>query len=235
MVMTFHRPRPIAWFFFLIAFATTLALGTWQVKRLIWKEGIIAEIAAAQANAPLTLADIPSDPAAIEPLNFRPVCVAGRWGATEFHISPRFFKGKLGYFIAQPLTLTDGRVALINRGWVPVEQKLPETRPETVVKGSTELCGMLRVGNERNWLTPPNDPERNLWFGRDIDEMAGWGELKNVLPAMIDIVGTQDRANLPVPSDGTIKLRNDHLSYIITWYGIAFSILVIFLLYHRKR
>lgn len=40
---------------------------------------------------------------------------------------------------------------------------------------------------------------------------------------------------LPVPSDGTIRLRNDHLSYIITWYGIALGILVIFVVYHRKK
>ncbi|MEJ0010858.1 MAG: SURF1 family cytochrome oxidase biogenesis protein [Alphaproteobacteria bacterium] len=65
--------------------------------------------------------------------------------------------------------------------------------------------------------------------------MAAFAHLKNVVPAMVDLVGKQDVAHLPVPSDGSIKLRNDHLSYILTWYGIAAGILVIFLTYHWER
>jgi surfeit locus 1 family protein len=59
--------------------------------------------------------------------------------------------------------------------------------------------------------------------------------VKNVLPAMVDAVGPQDTAKLPVPSDGDIKVYNEHLSYIITWYLIALGILVIFILAHRKK
>ncbi len=62
-----------------------------------------------------------------------------------------------------------------------------------------------------------------------------WPEVVVTSPAMLDIVGEQDIKHLPVPSNGTIRLRNDHLSYVITWYGIALGILVIFLVYHRKK
>ncbi len=230
----FNRPRPIAWFFFLAAFATTLALGSWQVKRLQWKQGVIAEIAAAQTQSPLTR--LPDDAAALAPLNFYPVALDGRWiDGVEFHISPRFYRGKLGYFIVTPFALADGRTLLVNRGWVPAAQKLPDDRPESAVSGEATLHGMLRVGDERNWMTPPNNVDKNIWFGRDTLDMANSAGLANPVPAMVDLVGTQDSARLPVPSAGTIKLRNDHLSYIVTWYGIAVSILVIFLLYHRKK
>jgi cytochrome oxidase assembly protein ShyY1 len=141
----------------------------------------------------------------------------------------------IGYAIVTPFTLADGRTVLINRGWVPAKKKEIATRPETRVKGRATITGMVRVGAERGYFSPNNQPEKNIWFGRDITEMAAFAKLDKVVPAMVDFIGVQDSKKLPVPSDGTIRLRNDHLSYIITWYGIAFGILVIFVLYHRKK
>lgn len=230
----FNAPRPVAWLFFLAAFSLTLALGTWQVERLAWKQGLIADIAAANAKAPLTA--LPKDEAALADLQFAKVTLRGRWmDGPEFHLSPRYFGGKLGYWIIAPFRLSDGRILMVNRGWVPTEKKLPESRPETRVRGAATLTGLVRVGPERNYFTPDNQPDRNVWFGRDVAQMAEFGKLENVLPLMVDLVGVQDKAKLPVPSDGTIRLKNDHLSYIITWYGIALGILVIFVTYHRKK
>ena len=230
----FTRPRPVAWFFFIAAFGTCVALGTWQVERLKWKEGIIAALA--EANAQEALTTLPSDESALKPLQFRKVTLTGTWqGGTEFHIAPRYWKDKFGYAIITPFTLADGRVVLVNRGWVPAKQKDASTRPETQVKGHTTINGLVRVGAERNTMSPPNQPEKNIWFGRDVAAMADAAKIKNIIPAMVDIVGKQDAKNLPVPSDGTIRLKNDHLSYILTWYGIALGILVIFVVYHRKK
>jgi len=179
---------------------------------------------------------LPNDPAALKPLEFRPVALKGTWlGDTEFDISPRFYKSVLGYFIITPFKLSDGRILLINRGWVPADKKDAKTRSDTKVSGPATIHGLVRLGNERNWLTPPSAPERNLWFGRDIAQMGEFAKLSPLVPAMVDIVGTQDVNHLPVPSDGTIRLTNDHLSYIITWYGIAVGILVIFILTLRKK
>ena len=229
----FVRPRPVAWFFFLLAFGTTVFLGSWQVKRLHWKQGLETALAAANAQAPLTT--LPSDYAALEPLQFRKVTLKGRWLAQEFHLTPRYWRDQFGYAILTPLKLADGRIVLINRGWVPGKKKELATRPETKIAGSATVQGLVRVDRDRNYFTPYNQPEKNLWFGRDIENMAAWGELARVIPATVDLIGPQDMKKLPVPSDGTIRLRNDHLSYIITWFGIALGILVIFVLYHRKK
>ncbi len=230
----FNRPSLIAWFFFIGAMVTTIGLGTWQVERLAWKEGLIARIEAAKHEAPLTT--MPETEAELQAKNFYPVAISGHWvKGQEFDITPRFFNSTLGYFIITPLMLDDGRTLLVNRGWVPTKQKDPATRPGTGVQGRATVHGMIRYGNERSWFTPKNSPERNVWFGRDIDAMAEFGKLPNPVPAMVDVVGTQDINQLPVPSDGAIRLRNDHLSYIITWYGIAAGILLIFILSHRKK
>lgn len=230
---TFVKPRPVAWFFFVLALATTVGLGTWQVKRLQWKEGLIAEINDARGRAPIT--ELPNDPETLAAADFFPVEVDGTWLPHEFHVSPRFYQGKLGYFVVTPLALPDGRTLMVNRGWIPAKLKNPESRPETAVSGKVHITGMVRVGDDRNGLTPDNNPEENIWFGRDAAAMGAYAKLPDTIPAMVDLVGTQDATQLPVPSDGTIKLRNDHLSYVITWYGIALGILTIFVLYHRKK
>ena len=234
MLSRFNRPRPVAWFFFLLGFGLCVAAGTWQVNRLEWKQGLIAQIAAANAQAPL--AALPTDDAALATLQFRKVKLSGSWAKnTEFHLTPRYFRDQFGYWIITPFTLADGRIVLVNRGWIPGKKKLPETRPETAVRGRATITGMVRVGPERSAFTPISQPEKNIWFGRDIAQMAEFAKLANIVPVMVDIVGEQDVKHLPIPSDGTIRLRNDHLSYILTWYGIALGILVIFLVYHRKK
>ena len=232
--MRFNRPNPIAWFFFLSAFATCVALGTWQVQRLQWKQGLIAEIGQAKTLPPLTT--LPNDSAALEKLNFRPVKLSGTWlHEIEYHLAPRYYQGKFGYALFTPLQLKGKRVILVNRGWVPADKKDIGKRRETIVAGRGTVTGILRVGKERNYFTPPNDPKRNLWFDRDVAEMAATYEVKNVIPATVDAVGAQDIDKLPVPSDGQIRLKNDHLSYVFTWYLIALGILIIFLTYHRRK
>ncbi len=240
---SFIRPRPVAWLFFIAAFGFTLAAGTWQVNRLEWKQGLIKTLAEAQKNPPRN--GLPADESELAALQFYPVTIQGTWlGDTEFHITPRYVHDQFGYWIIAPLKLADGRIVLVNRGWIPGKKKAPELRPETRVRGRASITGLIRIGAERNYFTPANQPEKNIWFGRDIAEMASFAGLKNVVPAMVDVVEapTPVAANkapvaqtLPVASDGVIRLRNDHLSYIITWYGIALGILVIFVLYHRKK
>ena len=233
-MMKLSRPRPLALFFFLLCFGTTMALGTWQVQRLAWKTNLIAEIEAAKEGAPLTV--IPNDAEELKTRAFFPVALHGKWlGDTEFHISPRFYKGTLGYFVISPFLLDNGRTVLVNRGWVPADKKELASRPETRIAGAATIHGLLRLGNERNYFTPASQPAKNLWFGRDTAQMAATANLKNIILAMVDMVGVQDIKNIPVPSDGTIRLNNDHLSYIFTWYGIALGILVIFILTLRKK
>jgi surfeit locus 1 family protein len=234
MPSAFIRPKPIAWFFFLLAFGTCLALGTWQVNRLAWKQGLITAIAEANSKTPIT--NLPTDDAALDGLQFHKVSVKGTWrGDVEFHLAPRYYRDKFGYALITPFTLKDGRTLLVNRGWIPAKKKDLKDRLKTAVKGKATLSGLIRVGAERSYFSPINQPDKNIWFGRDVAEMAAHAKLNNVVPAMLDLVGEQNVEKLPVPSDGTIRLRNDHLSYIITWYGIALGILVIFVLYHRKK
>ena len=235
MFNRYSKPTIIAWLFFACGLVTTLALGTWQVQRLAWKESLIAEITTAHNAAPITA--LPESPAKLKALEFRFVQLDGAWlPRHEFHVTPRYFKGEMGYHIFTPFQIADGRIVLVNRGWVPTKQKEPASRPGSNVADEATITGMLRIGSDRNYFTPVSDAKDNIWFGRDVAQMALSAKLERVIPEVtLDLVGQQDRTRLPIPATGEVALRNDHLSYIITWYGIALGILVIFVLAHRKK
>ena len=130
--MRFEKPKLIPLLFFLAGFGTTVALGTWQVERLHWKEGLIAEIEAAKQQPPLT--KLPSDPAALAALNFHPVKLTGVWlHEIEYDVAPRYWQGKFGYALFTPLQLPDKRIIIVNRGWIPREKKEIGTRRGALV------------------------------------------------------------------------------------------------------
>lgn len=231
--MSFVRPRLIPWVFFISAMAVTLTLGTWQIFRLEQKTALIARIEAAKTHTPLT--DLPAYHA-LAAHEFALVELKGVWiPDIEFQVTPRYFRDQLGYHIFAPLTLADGRVVIVNRGWIPAAKKAPATRPETLAKGHASLIGMIRLGEDRNYFTPPSSPEKNIWFGRDVRQMAETAGLTHVAPVTVDVIGEHTMDALPVPFDGEIRLYNQHVTYILTWYGIALAVLVIFLVYHYKR
>lgn len=231
--MPFVRPRPIPLLFFITAMVVTIGLGTWQIKRLQWKQELLASIEQAKQAEPL--ASLPPNET-VASHEFARVKLSGWWVKdVEFHVTPRYFRDTLGYHVFAPLKLKDGRVVIVNRGWVPAKRKELQDRPESAAEGHTTLVGMIRVGADRNPFTPPSSSEKNVWFARDVELMSIAGGLENVAPVSIDAIGKQDPNLYPVPFDGDIKIYNQHLSYVVTWYGIALGILVIFLVYHYKR
>jgi surfeit locus 1 family protein len=232
--MAYTRPTPKILIAFLLAFSALIALGAWQIERLMWKEALIAQIASANQTQALTA--LPDTATELEPLAFRNVTLTGHFlPDIEFHVTPRYFRDTLGYHLFTPFQLTDGRIVIVNRGWVPAAQKDPATRPLSVPNASEHaLTGQIRLGPERNYFTPPSDPKQNVWFGRDIADMAKSANLSGVLPLSVDLIGPQIAGELPIPTTGIIGLRNDHLQYALTWFLLALGLLVVFAVYHRK-
>jgi surfeit locus 1 family protein len=64
----------------LVGIAVLLSLGTWQVKRLAWKEGILAEIDAKIEGPPSALPLSPT----VEAHKYQPIEVSGRFLETDW-------------------------------------------------------------------------------------------------------------------------------------------------------
>ncbi|MFO1242832.1 MAG: SURF1 family protein [Rickettsiales bacterium] len=229
--MRLKKPRPIPLIMTAVAVVTMFSLGIWQVERLAWKEKLIATIEDARRQPPVPV--LPATENDIRKLAFQRVQLEGEFlHEHEFHLAARYDGGVLGYHILTPFKLLDGRIVLLNRGWVPAAKKNPETREQGNITGKISVIGMVRTDRDRNWFTPANQPEKNLWFAKDVGEMASFSHLP-LEPVALDVLYDKPPGGIPKPFNGDLEPRNDHLGYAFTWFAIGFACLIIFIIYHR--
>ncbi len=213
----------------LLCLAILLSLGTWQVERLHWKEGLIAKITERRDAAPVPLADIEAAVVNGEDIEFRRVTIAGRFD----HAKERHFfathQGQTGFYVYTPLTLDDGRTLLVNRGFIPYEMKEPAKRGEGQVTGEVNFTGYARTKLEAkpSSLVPDNDLPKNIFYWKDIAAMTTSAGLDpaRVLPFFVDADATvKNPGGFPVGGVTQFDLPNNHLQYAVTWYGLALAL-----------
>lgn len=193
----------------LLGAAILVGLGVWQVQRLAWKEGVLADIEARIAGDPIALPAEP-DPAAHR---YAPVVLSGQVGAEELYVLTSTRAGGAGYLTISPFTTGDGRRILIDRGTIRAEDRdAARPSPETTLRGN------INWPDDRTPATPENDVEANVWFARDVAQMA---DVLDTEPLMVIVSETQaDLGTVPVPVD-TSAIKNDHFEYAITWFSLA--------------
>jgi surfeit locus 1 family protein len=190
--------------FGLAAVAILVALGAWQLRRLEWKTAILAEIDARLAAEPVPI------PAAPDPLadRYRRVRAEGRLLPGEIHVYTSMPGRGVGYRVIAPMALADGRRILLDRGFVPIEEK-DAARPT----GEVAVVGNL-VWPQEGEARP--DRARNVWIARDVPLMA---EALDTAPILL-VVESSDPAG-PTPLPVTVAIPNNHLGYALTWFGLA--------------
>lgn len=239
MALRLFGIRPLLWPTLVTAPAVlgALALGTWQVQRLQWKNEVIAERQARRMAPPLAALPEKFDPAQHE---FRKVRVGGRFlHPKEMHLAALTPRGNHAFHVVTPMRLEGGGVVLVNRGWVPRDRKDPESRRVGQVEGTVSVEGYLRVPAPLTWAQRlagvKNDPVKNVWLHADLAEMerfAGQGEIK---PYILEAGPGEAPGGFPVGGITRFEVPNEHLQYVITWYAMALIGIVIYLLYHRRR
>jgi surfeit locus 1 family protein len=233
-----RRLRPAFWptLVTLSMLAVLIGLGTWQLHRLDWKQGEIAE---RQARSTAPAIDLPREIADPRALEFRRVALTGRFlHAREMYLASRTYKGRVGVHVVTPFVLADGRGLLVDRGWVPMARKNPASRAQGQVAGIVTLEALLRRGGwtGNRFFRPDNRPGENLWFWVDPAAMAARTGLKAPVTALYAAAAaTETPGGLPVGGQTRIALRNDHLQYALTWYALAVALAVIYVVYHRRR
>ena len=218
----------------LVGFLLLLGLGTWQLQRRVWKEGLIAQREAAMAAPALPLPAAIADPA---PLEYRRVWVEGTFRHDhELYVTSRFYRDKPGYQVVTPLVMADGRAVLVNRGFVPLSARDPATRQAGEVAGPVRVEGVVRLSGKPGWFTPANEPAADLWFNPDVAQMAAAAGLDpaKTSPVFVEAGPAPNPGGLPIGGQTSIDLPNDHLQYAITWYSLATALAVIYGLFcHR--
>ena len=101
------------------------------------------------------------------------VVVTGRFRHDrEIFLGARSLNGNPGYHLVTPFRLDDGRVLLVDRGWIPLERKTPDKRALGQVAGQIQLDAVIRLNGRQSWLVPDNRPEINFFFWIDLPTMA---------------------------------------------------------------
>ncbi|GAB1581291.1 SURF1 family protein [Phyllobacterium phragmitis] len=221
------------------AFCVLIALGTWQVQRLHWKEALLATIAERVASPPRPLAGIEALYERTGDVEYWPVTVSGHF----LHQDERHFfathEGRSGFYVYTPLQMADGRAVLVNRGFVPYERKDPATRAEGQVTGQVTVTGLARnpLTEKPSSLVPDNDPAKNIFYWKDWSEMVKDDGLDpaRTVPFFIDANAAPNPGGLPIGGVTIIDLPNNHLQYAVTWYGLALALAVVVGAYLRRR
>ena len=215
------------------ALAILIGLGTWQLDRLEWKEGLIAQRTAGLAAAPIAISEVPDDWRAAE---FRRIRIKGRFlHDREMLLVSKTQRGRPGYHVVTPLTLVDGATVLVNRGWVPLDLKAPRTRPQGQLAGVVALEGVLRGSGRPSPWTPDNDPAKGVWHYLDIAAMVQEAALGDVKPFVVEAGPAPIPGGYPVGGQTRTALTNNHLQYAITWYALAVALAAVYIAFHLKR
>src|SRR5258708_5196513 len=229
------RFRPTLWptVMSIPAFLVLLGLGTWQVGRLAWKEGLIRPFASRTSAPPIAL---PKDASDIEEREYHRVRLEGEWlNDRELFQTGQTYNGVAGWDVITPFRTKTGELVLVDRGWIPLERKDPARRAEGEIAGPTTAEAIIFRDLRRGYFQPDNEPARNLWFFIDTQAMARAAGVDPVKPYLLVALRSPIPGGFPIGGEIKVALRNEHLSYAITWYSLALALLVIYGLYHTKR
>jgi surfeit locus 1 family protein len=189
----------------LVGCGVLVGLGLWQVDRLGQKQAELAEIETRIAAPPGPL------PQPGQATRYQPVTVAGELSGNRLRVLVSRKQIGAGYRIISVLTTAEGRRVLVDLGFVREGDPVPEATGEVTITGN------LHTPAEVDGYTPTADLTRNIWFARDVPQMA---VVLNTEETLIVARAPVVPGIEPMPVD-TAGIPNDHLQYAITWFLLA--------------
>ncbi|MFN4142200.1 SURF1 family protein [Aestuariivirga sp.] len=235
-----HERPPRLWPFLLaslIGIAILVGLGFWQVQRLQWKEGLLAQLAANAAAPPVDLATAEGLAAQGRDPEFVRVKFRGSYRHDAWKKMIATYEGGQGWTIITPAVSEDGHAVIVDRGRLPGQRLENFERPE----GEVEIEGVIRTyRGGQGYFDPANDAAANLWYWWDVPAMLAASQLPPGLtpfPFVVQLLPASTAAEFPRPQEPQANLANNHLGYAITWFGLAATLAAVagFYVYELKR
>ncbi|HEV7877965.1 SURF1 family protein [Bradyrhizobium sp.] len=241
-------PRGVAGLaiFTLLTLALLIGLGVWQLQRRAEKHALIAALTERLAAAPAALPS-PAQWSALTPTSdeFRrvrfPAAYESRPDAMVYSAGSavRTDISGPGTWAFLPARLADGKTIVINAGFMQntMQDRAQQDRAvaRLVTGAATTLTGYIRFPDSAGTLTTAANLAKRLWFARDHLVMAkalGWGD---VAPFYIDLETPVPESGVPKPGPLDVHLKDDHLQYAITWFGLASAVLIAFGVWWRGQ
>jgi surfeit locus 1 family protein len=207
-------------------------LGLWQLRRLDQRQEFNATV-----EARFDVAAVPLDELLVEggpdDVEWRQAVATGTYLPDEqLVVVNRSQSGRAGQNVVTPLQLDDGRVLVVNRGFVPLGEAPPPPPAGTVT-----VLGRARPSEERRTgqLSDPADGELTEVQRLDLDRLATQlpGE---VVPVYLDRLESDpaEAGPFPVPVAAPELGEGSHLSYAVQWFIFAACVVVGWVLAVRR-
>jgi len=204
--------------FFILVF---IALGSWQIIRLNWKNNLILEIENSLKNPPVELSKSNKK-------NFLKIKTSGSIDfKKQIYLYNLNDTGTPGFEVINPILINDENY-LINRGWIPFKKK---DSPEINTFDQNNILGTLKIQGRQNIFKPDNDIKENYWFTLNREDILKFTD-KKFSEYIIYLDGNYQ---FPRPKKITANISNNHKKYAITWFSLAISILLLYLYFRRKN
>jgi surfeit locus 1 family protein len=213
-------------------FVGLILLGNWQVRRYHLKLKIAHDIAT-RVHAPPVAAPVPAEWPRIAAGDdqYLHVKLRGRFIGDQTLVRGSSSQG-YGYWVMAPLRTDRGFIVLVNRGYVPPEPSgMAASAKIAPPTGEVALTGLLRPTEPRGGFLRRNQPEKNLWYSRDVAAIAAADHLPadQVAPYFVDADASTtnaDASKWPMAGLTSIHIYNHSFGYAVTWYLLALGTLL---------
>jgi surfeit locus 1 family protein len=229
------RPRLLPTLAAVAAIALCVAAGNWQRNRMHAKEALRAQLDAVAGAEPVALASLPSA-ADWASLRYRPVVATGEYlPARQIFIDNRVVAGRAGFHVVTPLALADGRVVLVNRGWIAQGASRAAAPVAPPPAGLVSVHGRIAIPVTGYFELQPETTSGSIWQNLDPARYAAATGVA-VLPAVVEAAAD------PAAGDGLVRDWpapdfgvDTHRIYMVQWYAFASLAFALWLWLNRPR
>lgn len=215
-------------------FFAFISLGTWQVQRRAWKLDLIERVNERVHSQPVPV-PVQAQWPQVKPETHEYLAVQtqGQWLEGRSVLTQAVTELGAGFWLLTPLQQADGTQLLVNRGYVPSEQR--KAFVERIAQASKDpqgdtatVVGLLRFSEPKGGFMRENAPAEDRWHSRDVPAIAQAKGLAQVAPFFVDagVPGQSVSDAWPRPGLTVIQFTNTHAVYALTWYGLALMVLL---------
>jgi len=206
-------------------------LGGWQLQRLAQKQTLLAEMDRRSMAKPIDLTEAIGLHNSGENVEYLKISAKGRYLHDDEKHLIGVLDGNPAWEVVTPMLTADNTLVLVDRGLVPDGMRDPATRAENNPAADVEVAGVLRGHREqRGPFIPDNDIKANMWFWWDVPGMLESTAMPlgaKPVPFVLHVLPAEGGNGFPRPVTLQAALRNNHLQYAITWFGLALALAVI--------
>ncbi len=227
----FFSPAVVPTIAALFAFCLTFYLGHWQQGRAAEKRALQGELNVRALATPVQLSSSTSGP---ELLRYSSAVARGEWDFSgQIYIDNKFESDAVGFYVITPLKLagTNWQV-LVNRGWVARTANYPRPPNIAVPPGEVTVEGVLTLPSARFLELSKNTIQGNVWQNLTVERYARETG-RSVMPLML--LQKDTTAPLRPVSERPDARAEKHVEYMLTWYSLAATVVVIWLVLNIKR